>query len=575
MKNIFYSLIFCANILLANHNNVIPEMYPVKTTEAVAVIDFSESGQPKLDIRRGYVLRPAIDRMNTSIMNQLKAFPAMGMQLVALPKDLNQFDENWGTNPLGEYFLSYRSKGNTYLGGDGEKEEFSRNAEGGIEVRVNSKYLEYCRTARSLGLQLVIQCSGVPVEGKDDGKVEHLFPLDDRRAFHLQARYYPLPAPGSYEANGEVIFQWMKKLHDELGGGNTIYAGNQEPSHTAGYFNGGTQTDEGTIQNVQVYPAIWKPTAIKLQSEGMLSATSQINEVYSHYDPSIESIVTKGVPLDYFSIQNYRAQNNKAILSTAKASLEKYGLPTTKKVLFNRYDYVDYPGLTTYDQRFGTAAGMIAFLETELVLCDYADMVYGYCFFTGGQSYDMMNSVFTFLNAMPQSRKKILNIPVGLKYIVSADEKKVSAVIWNQGNNESNFDLNMSGASGTAELVIEKGSGSELSPYSPVSWDTTLKKISGLKLGSKEFILISLRLQEAGTGLSVVNNQQVSVEAYSTQGKVIVEGVPHGDLIQLYSSSGILCKETISNGKKNEIVAAEKGVFIIKTRYKSLKIIVI
>lgn len=575
MKNVFYSLIFCANILMANDNINISEKYPVKTSESVAVIDFSESGLPELDIRRGYILRPAIDRLNITIMNQLKALPGMGMQLVALPKDLNQFDENWVTNPLGEYFLSYRSKGNTFLGGDGEKEEFSRNGEGGIDVRVNSKYLEYCRTARSLGLQLVVQCSGVPVEGKDDGKVEHLFPLDERRSFHREARYYPLPAAGSYEANGEVIFQWMRKLHDELGGGNTIFAGNQEPSHTAGYFNGGIQTDEATIQNVQVYPAIWRPIALKLQNAGMLSAVSQLNEVYPHYDPSIESIVAKGVPLDYYSIQNYRAQNNKTILAAAKAALEKYGLPTSKKVLFNRYDYVDYPGLTSYDQRFGTAPGMIAFLESELVLCDYADMVYGYCFFTGGQNYTMMNSVFTFLNAMPQPRKKILNIPTGLKYIVSADEKRISAVIWNPGTSECNFDLDASGANGIAELSVLKGSATELSLYNPVAWDPTIKKVSGLKLGSKEFILIKIHLLEGGTGFSADKNKEIPLKAYASQGKIIVVGVPFGDIIQLYNISGVLRKEIVSIGDKNEFSITEKGVFTIKTRHRSVKVIVV
>jgi hypothetical protein len=496
MKKIFYAFVPLAAMFMACDNKAqksgIPE--PAPTLEAVATIDFSESGLPVLDIKRGYILKPSIDRLNTRIMEELQAYPNMGMQLVALPKDLNQFDENWKTNAHGDYFRSYRSQGNSYFGSDGEMEEFRRNAEGGIDVHINSKYLELCRTARHIGLQLIVQCSGVPVEGKDDGSVEHLFPLDDRRSFHGSARYYPLPAPGYYEANANVIFEWMKKLHDELGGGNTIYAGNQEPSHTTGYFNG-TQTDVASIQNLQVYPAIWKPIALKLHREGMLSAVSQLNEVHGHYDPSIESITSKEVPMDYYSIQNYKARNNQVILAAVKSALEKYGLTTSKKVLFNRYDYGDLPGLTTNEHRFGTSSGIIAFLESELVLCDYADMVYGYCFFTGGQNYEMMNSVFTFLNGMPQLRKKILNIPDGLKYIASADEKRVSTVMWNSGDNNCTFDFDASGAgSGTAELSILKGSGSELLQYRPASWSPASKKMSGINLGGKEFILITLQL---------------------------------------------------------------------------------
>ena len=499
MKKVVYLfLLFTAMFMACDSKaseSIIPDPSPSPTpTETDASIDFSDSELPKLDIKRGYILRAAIDRYNTRIMDELKAYQDMGMQLVALPKDLNQFDENWNTNPHGDYFLSYRSRGNSYLGNDGEEEEFSRNSQNGIDVRINSKYLELCRTARNLGLQLVVQCSGVPVEGKDDGTVEHLFPLDDRRSFHGSARYYPLPAPGNYQANGNVIFEWMKKLHDELGVNNTIYAGNQEPSHTTGYFNG-VQTDAATLQNLQVYPAIWKPIAVKLKNAGMLSAVSQLNEVHSHYDPSIESIITKEVPMDYYSIQNYRAQNNRAILSAAKAALEKYRLPISKKVLFNRYDFREIPELATNEQRYGTAPGMIVFLESELVLCDYADMVYGYCFFTSAQNFGMMNSVFTFLNGMPQPRKKILNIPEGLKYIASADEKKVSVVIWNPNNKDYTFDLDASGAnSGTAQLSIQKGSGSELSEYTPASWNHTQKKVSGIQLGYKEFILITMLL---------------------------------------------------------------------------------
>lgn len=499
MKNIFYILVLLVAIPLAcdseEQASAIDKLTLTPTLDSAAIINFSESGLPLLDIKRGYILRPAIDRMNTRIMDELKAYPTMGMQLVALPKDLNQFDENWKTNPHGDYFRSYRSMGNSYLGGNGEKEEFSKNTQGGIDVRINAQYLEFCRTARDLGLQLIVQCSGVPVEGKDNGTVEHLFPLDPRRSFHGSARYYPLPAPGNYEANANVIFEWMKKLHDELGTDNTIYAGNQEPSHTTGYFNG-TQTDAASIQNLQVYPAIWKPIAVKLHREGMLSAVSQLNEVHSHYDPSIESITSKEVPMSYYSIQNYRAQNNRKILAAAKSALEKYGVPTSKKVLFNRYDYVDAPGLATNDERFGSAPGIIVFLESELALCDYADMVYGYCFFTTAQNYTMMNSVFTFLNGMPKARKTIQDIPDGLKYIVSADENRVSAVIWNPGNDAHTFNLDASGASSNAtELTMLKGSGTELVQYRPSSWNPTQNRLSGIQLKSKEFLLITIKLQ--------------------------------------------------------------------------------
>lgn len=475
------------NHILANSS------VPEETSGTTIKVDFSDSGLPVLDIKRGYILRDAINSSNSKIKSDLQAYADMGMQLVALPKDLNQFDANWGSNPQGDYFRSYRSMGSQYFGGNGEKEEFSRNQDGGIDVHINSQYLELCEMARDLGFQMIIQCSGVPVEGKSNGSVEHLFPLDSRRSFHGSARYYPLPATNNYDANGTTIFEWMKLLHDKLAVSNTIYAGNQEPSHTTGYFNG-TQTEAATIQNLTVYPAIWKPTANKLKNTGMLSAVSQLNEVSKYYDSSLQSITEKGVPFDYYSIQNYMAQRNSKILADVKSALEKYDIPLHKKVLFNRYDYGATNKLKTNEERFATAQGIIAFLESELILCDYADMVYGYCFFTGAQNYKMMNSVLTFLNNMPQARKRLSGIPEGLKYIASANENKVSIVLWNPGDEHYVFNLDTTnGADASTNLIIEKGTETNLMPItSPTTSDSSFKEITGLRLNSQEFLLITI-----------------------------------------------------------------------------------
>lgn len=249
------------------------------------------------------------------------------------------------SNPQGDYFRSYRSMGSQYFGGNGEKEEFSRNQDGGIDVHINSQYMELCQMARDLGFQLIVQCSGVPVEGKNNGRVEHLFPLDSRRSFHGSVRYYPLPATNNYDANGTAIFEWMKLLHDKLGVSNTIYA----------------------------------------------------------------------------------------------------------------------------------------------------DMVYGCCFFFGAQNYSMMNSVLTFLNSMPQARKRLSGIPEGLKYIASADENKISIVLWNPGSEHYTFNLDTtSGVNISTNLTVEKGTESNLIRIIPATLGSALKEIAGLRLNSQEFMLITI-----------------------------------------------------------------------------------
>lgn len=67
---------------------------PETTFWTTIKVDFSDSGLPVLDIKRGYILWDAISSSNSKIKSDLYAYADMGMQLVALPKDLNQFDAN-------------------------------------------------------------------------------------------------------------------------------------------------------------------------------------------------------------------------------------------------------------------------------------------------------------------------------------------------------------------------------------------------------------------------------------------------------------------------------------------------
>lgn len=122
----------------------------------------------------------------------------------------------------------------------------------------------------------------------------------------------------------------------------------------------------------------------------------------------------------------------------------------------------------------------------------YADMVYGYCFFTGAQNYSMMNAVFTFLNNMPQARKTLSDVPEGLKYIASADENKISIVLWNPEYEHYVFNLDTTnGTKAATNLTIEKGSETNLVRIVSTT-SGAAKKIDGLRLNSQEFLLITI-----------------------------------------------------------------------------------
>lgn len=117
-KRTYVCLVLVALLSACNDDGrILPNSSVPETTSGTTIkVDFSDSDLPVLDIKRGYILRDAISSSNSKIKSDLQAYADMRMQLVALPKDLNQFDANWTSNPQGDYFRSYRSMGSQYFG---------------------------------------------------------------------------------------------------------------------------------------------------------------------------------------------------------------------------------------------------------------------------------------------------------------------------------------------------------------------------------------------------------------------------------------------------------------------------
>ena len=234
---------------------------------------YYHSSEPEVDIKRGYILRDAVSRRDEKTIAKIKQSARLGMKMIALPKDLNQFDAQYRKSGVKNYCRAYRSKGEEYFGGDGQREEFRANG----SIHINTDYLEICETARDAGLQLVIQMTGLPSEGRDDGSVVHLVPADSKRRFFHRARFYALPAPEAYEENAQLQFTYIKTLQEELKVDDIIWCGNQEPSHTAGY-PGGKQTREGNTENIRDYVKVWSPVARLLAKNKMLCGGVQLNQ---------------------------------------------------------------------------------------------------------------------------------------------------------------------------------------------------------------------------------------------------------------------------------------------------------
>lgn len=447
------------------------------------------SSEPDVNIKRGYILRDAVNKKNERTIAKIRESAELGMKMIALPKDLNQFDTQYRNSGVKNYCRAYRSKGGEYFGGDGQREEFQ--ADGGIHI--NTEYLEICKTARDAGLQLVIQMTGLPSEGRDDGSVRHLVPTDSKRRFHESARFYALPAPGAYEENAQLQFAYMTALQKELDVDDIIWCGNQEPSHTAGY-PGGKKTREGTADNIRDYVKVWNPVARLLAGNNMRCGGIQLNQASHEYRHAAETLAELNVPLDFFTIQNYKAEKNTRIIRDAIRSLDKYKTLKGRKILFNRYDYSDSKHARGRTGRFATSAGMIEYLKAERVIFDNADRIYGYNLFAGSQGFEMMNRVVAWLNSLPPSRKGMEGVPHGCGGFAFADEEHLYIAIWNEADAKTVIDtVILKGFPATIKGKVSAmmGSGRTLKDISEtIRWAPRKKTIEGIALEPREFILL-------------------------------------------------------------------------------------
>lgn len=463
-------------------------------------VDFEQTSYPVVNFNRGYVLRDALQVKTQKILDDLEESVTLGMRMVSLPRDLNQFNPNYTPHDFSSYFKSYRSMGPLYFGGDGEKEEFSKNEEGGIDVRVNSEYLEICRYAMSLGLELIVQCSGTPVEGKSDGTVEQLFELDPERKFHESARFYPIPASGEFDAVADAVVQWMRALYDSLQYEQVIFLGHQEPSHTAGYPYG-IQTREGNLENIAVYAGVWKPMADKLLEYNMVSGAMQLNESRIDYGPGVSALIDGQVPFDYFSIQNYRAERNDLTLREAISQLDSHDYSRGKKIVFNRYDFKSEL-ITDNEQKYNTSAGITEFLNAEIQLFPYADRILGYSFFTGAQDYPMMDEVFRFLNNMPSERKQIEGLVPGLNAFAFSDSARLSMIVWNNEAVSKEISITLKNVPlhmNEPDITITTGEGSVLMNNDEFNWNADQQTLGQLVTPGKGFIMLTMEGKALGT----------------------------------------------------------------------------
>ena len=456
----------------------------------------AKSQYPDSHIKRGFDFEAAIQKSDDT--ESIPRAKALGMSLIGLFRDLNQFSQEAKKIGKKNPFLSYRSQGGLFLGADGEVEEFSKLNNGAIKIHVNSHYIDIIHKAMDSGFQIVFQNSGTPVQGLENGRVQQLFEIDSSREFHGSARYYPLPIHKEYQSCSDLVYRWIKMIVEKSGVTNAIWIGTQEPEHTLGYPNGNHSPKEG-MNNLRNYAIFWSLLAKRLSGDGLLVGALQNNMATklagkSKYYLSLKELSDQHVPLDFFSIQNYQnyeeSPPTKEIILSARNALAQFPEYKSTKILFNRYE----PISSKYDNKsHNVSSAIVEALISEKQILNHSDTIYGYLIWIGWKEAQW-EKLFGFLNSMPSTRLDVMGTSVDfIDAFAYGDAKSFSIAIWNSGKSDKNIFLRMINmpaeyCQGSASAI--KGSGKDVTL---TTLECSSKGIGPFTLSKDEYILISIR----------------------------------------------------------------------------------
>lgn len=370
-----------------------------------------------------------------------------------------------------------------------------------------STLVETFRKLRSLvsatQMPAFIQFSGTPSAFSSELNPDYDFLCGGK------GNFYPLPLPGDPTSlTQSAISIWIESLSKNIS--NAIWIGTQEPTHTLGFSTAydpmhrncsspnNSELQDGKKLNIDRFISFWTPIAQSLRNISLTSGGVQPNAADSpDYDYVAQKIISAGMPLDYFTIQNYSPSS--VVVQAAYAAYRRlHSTPAYRsvKVMMNRY------GLSLSGYNYTDARGMMHYLMSESYLMQRADMLYGYSVETA--------ALHTNGTLLPQVFKWLQESPTPLRPFTSSDDNvqgfalvQTSGVvsgkiaIWNNGTSSAAEDLSLTmtdypRALSSANVTVLKGSGTAILPYSSKSLSIKGNTISGLSLASSEFFLLDI-----------------------------------------------------------------------------------
>lgn len=326
--------------------------------------------------------------------------------------------------------------------------------------------------------------------------------------------YYPLPSLSTMGEDQTAIESWIDYLNSQYP--NAIWIGTQEPTHTTGFStqwdNGGcsnppsSDMDAAKQNNISRFISYWTPIAQYLHANNIHNGGIELNAADAkYYGSTATSIISAGMPLDYFTIQVYRP--SATVFQDAYTAWQDFQAnPNYQnvKVIIDRYGLRAAGSTTPPD--YASASTLISYLQNEALLMPYANMMYSYNVEQGGlegNSTDVntnLPQLLTWLQKAPAPLRVVSSSTSdlqGLALVRSTAPQKAYVAVWNDSANGTTYNFsvdlyNLNSSFTTSNLTIQKGSGSTLSTISNSGITISGDTISGLSLGANEFLLITL-----------------------------------------------------------------------------------
>jgi hypothetical protein len=341
-----------------------------------------------------------------------------------------------------------QNKGNSSLG---PPAIFERDRKGNVQVQSNQNLNGLRTETRNAGLINFLQLAGTPADPK-------LFNLEPTLA-SISGNFYPLPIRSQRSEYANALARFVQLLvTGDLA--PTIVAFWQEPAHTLGLSEptpsgrpNAADSERNLNDFIDFYDSI--ATEIRKLNSDLPLGTFQLNASQgigtngidgAEYLPVVELLLRKEaalgrrIPMDYFTLQNYKGTATAEIIQNARFSIMN-GRFANVPIMMNEFQ----PSKTgTNDDKFNSSAGLIDFVRSIKFTLDQADVSHLVTSDVVTQSNKFrINTVLNRIGSLPLKRVQVASAASSLVGIASASDNEIAAVIWNQSKDSVKFSLGM------------------------------------------------------------------------------------------------------------------------------------